>query len=96
MNESWKCLPSNASSAGVSAVLRARGGFRAAYQALPRSLVAKLEALDGGRQSANCSRSDFFSKPAAQRAVVLHYGRSIGVSNIFRLSFGNESVAIPG
>jgi hypothetical protein len=32
---------------------------------------------------ANCSRSDFFSKPAAQRAVVLHYGRSIGVSNIF-------------
>jgi hypothetical protein len=45
---------------------------------------------------ANCSRSDFFSKPAAQRAVVLHYGRSIGVSNIFRLSFGYESVAIPG
>jgi len=35
-----------------SGCIRVTGGFRAAYQALPRSLVAKLEALDGGRQSA--------------------------------------------
>jgi hypothetical protein len=48
----WKCLPSCIDRAGVRSVIHAIGGFRVAYQALPRSLVAKLEAMDGGRQSA--------------------------------------------
>ncbi len=35
-----------------SLVIHASVGFRIAYQALPQTLVEKLEALDGGRQPA--------------------------------------------
>ena len=52
----WKCLPSCIDRAGVRSVIHAIGGFRVAYQALPRSLVAKLEAMDGGRPSARTGR----------------------------------------
>ena len=44
----WKCLPSCIGRAGVRSVIHAIGGVRVAYQALPRSLVAKLEALVDG------------------------------------------------
>ena len=37
---------------GWSLVIHASVGFRVAYRAIPQSLMEKLEALDGGRQSA--------------------------------------------
>jgi len=38
-------------------VIHASVGFRVAYRAIPQSLMEKLEALNGGRQSAINSRS---------------------------------------
>ena len=67
-----------------SGCIRATGGFRAACQALPLSLVAKLEVLAGGRQPARTCRSELFpvaavhfadcSRPAIRLSVSIFSG----------------------
>ena len=60
-------------------MIHASVGFRVAYRAIPQSLMEKLEALNGGRQSAISCRWECCSHCGHSAWALPHTGHSLAI-----------------